>query len=64
LRARLLDRLVVTVAPKILGVGIEAVGDLGIVDLARALALRNMRVERYGADVVLDGHVVYAEETP
>lgn len=66
LRARLVDRLVVTVAPKVLGVGIEAVGDLGIADLAHALRLRDLRVRMYGPedgpDLVLDGRVEYAGE--
>lgn len=61
LRARLADRLVVTVAPKVLGAGIEAVGDLGIGVLADAIRLDPVTVERYGADVVFDGRVVYAE---
>lgn len=61
LRAHLADRLVVTVAPKILGAGVEAVGDLSIVDLERAIALRELRVDRYGEDFVLDGRVVYPE---
>ncbi len=63
LRARLADRLVVTVAPKLLGAGIEAVGDLGIGALADAIRLDPATVERYGADIVLDGRVVYAEAT-
>ncbi len=60
LRARLVDRLVVTVAPKLLGTGIEAIGDLGIDDLSQALTLRDPRVTRYGPDLVLDGHVTYS----
>jgi len=61
LRARLVDRLAVTIAPKILGAGIEAVGDLAIRDLDRALALTDLRVIPYGADLVLDGHVTYPD---
>lgn len=61
LRARLADRLVVTIAPKVLGTGIEAVGDLGIDDLARALSLRDVQVRAYGPDLVLDGRLVYPE---
>lgn len=61
LRVQVVDRLVVCVAPKILGQGIEAVGDLGIHDLGRALSLQEMQVTRYGADLVLDGHVTYPE---
>lgn len=64
LRQRLVDRLVVGVAPKILGTGIEAIGDLGIDDLARAVRLDGARVTAYGADLVIDGRAVYppAEE--
>lgn len=64
LRARSVDRLVVCLAPKILGAGIEAVGDLGIDDLARALVLRDMTVTPHGADFVIDGWVVYAMDHP
>jgi len=61
LRARLVDRLAVCVAPKLLGAGIEAVGDLGIGDLARALALRDLTVTPHGVDLVIDGRVVYPD---
>lgn len=61
LRAKLVDRLVVTVAPKLLGAGIEAVGDLGITALADAIRLDPVTTERYGADLVLDGQVAYPE---
>ena len=59
LRARLVDRLVVCVAPKILGSGIEAVGDLGISELVRTLIVADAAVTPYGADLVLDGRVEY-----
>lgn len=60
LRARLVDRLAICIAPKILGVGIEAIGDLGIEDLANALRLREPRLVPAGADFILDGQVTYA----
>jgi diaminohydroxyphosphoribosylaminopyrimidine deaminase / 5-amino-6-(5-phosphoribosylamino)uracil reductase len=59
LQARLVDRVVVCVAPKILGAGIEAVGDLGIRELAGALIMTDTSVTRYGVDLVLDGRVEY-----
>jgi riboflavin-specific deaminase-like protein len=62
LRARLVDRLAVCVAPKILGAGIKAIGDLGIVDLAQSLLLSELRATPYGADLVLDGRVIYPED--
>ena len=64
LQARLVDRLVVCVAPKILGAGIEAVGDLGIRELARTLILTDTFVKPYGIDLVLDGRVGYPGTPP
>jgi riboflavin biosynthesis pyrimidine reductase len=64
LQARLVDRLVVCVAPKILGAGIEAVGDLGIRELARTLRLTDTSVSPYGVDLILDGRVEYPGAPP
>jgi len=62
LRARLVDRLAVCIAPKVLGAGIDAVGELGIRDLACALTLNEVRVTSYGTDLVIDGRVTYPVE--
>ncbi|MEI7768967.1 MAG: RibD family protein [Chloroflexales bacterium] len=59
LRARLADRLAVTVAPKILGAGTDAVGDLGIARLGDAYALADVRVTPYGPDLVIEGRLIY-----
>jgi diaminohydroxyphosphoribosylaminopyrimidine deaminase/5-amino-6-(5-phosphoribosylamino)uracil reductase len=59
LRARLVDRLVVCVAPKVLGSGIEAVGDLGIRELTRSLIMTDTLVASYGVDLIFDGRVEY-----
>jgi diaminohydroxyphosphoribosylaminopyrimidine deaminase/5-amino-6-(5-phosphoribosylamino)uracil reductase len=64
LEARLADRLVVCVAPKILGAGIEAVGDLGIRELARTLLMTDTSVTPYGVDLVLDGRIEYPVTPP
>jgi diaminohydroxyphosphoribosylaminopyrimidine deaminase/5-amino-6-(5-phosphoribosylamino)uracil reductase len=64
LRARLVDRLAVCVAPKILGTGIEAVGDLGIRELARTLIVTDASLSRYGEDLVLEGRVEYPDAPP
>jgi diaminohydroxyphosphoribosylaminopyrimidine deaminase/5-amino-6-(5-phosphoribosylamino)uracil reductase len=64
LRARLVDRLVVCVAPKILGAGIEAVGDLGIRELARTLIMADTSVTTCGVDLVLDSRVEYPGSPP
>lgn len=59
LQVRLVDRLVVCVAPKILGSGIEAVGDLGISELAGAMIVTDTSTTPYGPDLVFDGRVEY-----
>ncbi|MEJ7631654.1 MAG: dihydrofolate reductase family protein [Rubrobacteraceae bacterium] len=59
LRGQFVDRLAVCVAPKILGRGVEAIGDLGIRDLTDSLTLADTTVTAYGADTVFDGRVVY-----
>jgi 5-amino-6-(5-phosphoribosylamino)uracil reductase/diaminohydroxyphosphoribosylaminopyrimidine deaminase/5-amino-6-(5-phosphoribosylamino)uracil reductase len=64
LRAGLVDRLAVCVAPKILGNGIEAIGDLGIRDLSRSLTLTDVAVEPYGVDLILSGRVEYPDSIP
>ena len=63
-RAGLVDRLAVCVAPKILGEGIEAIGDLGIRDLSRSLTLVDAAVEPYGVDLVLSGRIEYPDGVP
>jgi riboflavin-specific deaminase-like protein len=57
LRARLCDRLVVCIAPRILGRGIEAVGDLGIDRLQDAVTFSSLRMTPCGDDLIVDGHL-------
>jgi len=59
LRARLASRMVVCVAPKILGEGLSAIGDLGISRLADAYHLSGVRVTALGADQIIEGDLVY-----
>jgi diaminohydroxyphosphoribosylaminopyrimidine deaminase / 5-amino-6-(5-phosphoribosylamino)uracil reductase len=57
LRQRLVDRLIVCVAPKLVGTGIDAVGDLEIRRLSEALILTDVRITQVGKDVVFDGQM-------
>ena len=57
LRRRLAHRLVVCVAPNVLGAGVEAVGDLGIARLDEALTFRHAGFRLCGADVLFEGEV-------
>jgi 3,4-dihydroxy 2-butanone 4-phosphate synthase/GTP cyclohydrolase II len=55
LRAGLVDRLVATVAPIVLGRGIEGVGDLHVAAVSQAIRLRNTSVTLVGDDVLIAG---------
>jgi diaminohydroxyphosphoribosylaminopyrimidine deaminase / 5-amino-6-(5-phosphoribosylamino)uracil reductase len=57
LAGRLVDRLVVCIAPKIIGSGLDAVGDLGIRSLADALTFERAEIRQLGPDIVFDGRV-------
>jgi riboflavin biosynthesis pyrimidine reductase len=60
LRERLVDRVVVAVAPLLLGKGTDAVGDLGTSLVADGLRLRNQTVHRLGPDLLVTGDVDWA----
>jgi riboflavin-specific deaminase-like protein len=57
LSARLVDRLVVAVAPKIIGRGTEAIGELNINDLGNAITFTNFETHRLGPDLIFDGRL-------
>jgi 3,4-dihydroxy 2-butanone 4-phosphate synthase/GTP cyclohydrolase II len=55
LRARLADRVIVGIAPTILGAGTDAVGDLDIASVTHGLRITNRSVYRAGDDLMLAG---------
>lgn len=63
LKERLADRLIVVLAPKIIGQGIGAVGDLGIRRMDDALVFSFHRMIRRGADIVLDLRIGHESRT-
>ena len=57
LRAKCVDRLIVCIAPKVIGSGVEAVGDLGLDRLRDALTFRSARFVACGDDMLFDGEL-------
>jgi riboflavin biosynthesis pyrimidine reductase len=53
LGASLADRIVVGTAPRIIGAGTEAVGDLGVARVTEGIALHNRLVHLTADDVVM-----------
>ena len=54
IRQQLVDKFVVILAPKIMGKGIDAVGDLQITDVERALRLSFAKTYRSGEDLIIE----------
>lgn len=57
LRERLVDRLVVSISPIMVGAGLEAVGDLGIDQVCNAVTLAERVVTQVDGDVIIAGTV-------
>jgi diaminohydroxyphosphoribosylaminopyrimidine deaminase/5-amino-6-(5-phosphoribosylamino)uracil reductase len=64
LAGQLVDRLVVAVAPKILGRGIDAVGELGISKVANAITFSSLKTRRLGPDVIFDARLSRTTSSP
>ena len=54
---KLVDRLVVGIAPTIMGAGVEAVGDLGVGSVADSVRLTNRSVHQAGRDLLVAADV-------
>jgi len=57
LAVRAVDRLVVVIAPKIIGQGTEAIGDLGVTRLSDAITFASVRTRRLGDDIIFDARM-------
>ena len=58
LKQDLVDRVMVSVAPKLLGAGTEGVGDLGTRSVTEGLTLQDRRVHVVGDDILVAGSIV------
>lgn len=57
LAEKLVDRLVLGIAPTIMGAGVDAVGDLGVASVAESIHLTNRSVHRAGDDLLVAADV-------
>jgi len=59
LKAKMVDRIIVAIAPMIIGNGIEAIGDLGIKMVDESIKLVNVTTRKRGPDLLISGDVHY-----
>jgi len=57
LRDNLAQRIVVVIAPKILGTGVQAVGDLNIKRIDAAKKLTIQKILKRGDDIIIDSRL-------
>jgi diaminohydroxyphosphoribosylaminopyrimidine deaminase/5-amino-6-(5-phosphoribosylamino)uracil reductase len=57
LKVKLPDRVVIVIAPKIVGKGVEAVGNLNIQSMDESLRLAYRKIRRLGDDLIIDARI-------
>lgn len=57
IKEKLVDRVIIFVAPKLLGAGIDCLQDLGIRDLKQAVVLKDLECEKLGPDLMITGKI-------
>jgi diaminohydroxyphosphoribosylaminopyrimidine deaminase/5-amino-6-(5-phosphoribosylamino)uracil reductase len=63
LASRSVERIVAVIAPKIIGAGVEAIGDLGIRHLKDAITFSSVRTSKVGRDFIFDGRICSTPES-
>ena len=59
LRERLADRAAIFVAPRIMGEGLRAVGDLGVTGTEKMLRLSGIKTGRFEGDILFEAEIEY-----
>lgn len=59
LKEKMVDRIFIAIAPKILGEGIQSVGDLGKLFINQAIQIENMKFKKADSDIIIFGDLKY-----
>ena len=57
LKANLVDKMIILTAPKIMGKGLEAIGDLGVCKIKDAIKFSSFKTMQKGDDFVFEGYI-------
>jgi riboflavin biosynthesis pyrimidine reductase len=58
LKANLVDKMIILTAPKIMGKGLEAIGDLGVSKIKDTIKFSSFKTMRKGDDLVFVGAIL------
>lgn len=57
IKDRIADKLLIFTAPKLVGNGFEAIGNLGITNIDKAVKLKSIKTMKIGKDILLEGYL-------
>jgi riboflavin-specific deaminase-like protein len=57
LKANLVDKMIIPIAPKIIGKGLEAIGDLNINKINNAIKFSSFKTMKKGDDIIFEGTI-------
>ena len=57
LNAGIVDKALIFTAPKLIGNGVGAIGNLGITKIGKAIKLKNPVTRKIGSDLLIEGHI-------
>ena len=57
IKAGIVDKIVIFAAPKIIGSGKGAIGNLGITKINKAINLKNTKTGKVGNDLMIEGYL-------
>ncbi len=58
LKANLVDKMIIPIAPKIIGKGLEAIGDLNINKINKAIRFSSFKTMKKGDDIIFEGTIL------
>jgi riboflavin-specific deaminase-like protein len=58
LKAGLVDKMIIPIAPKIIGKGLEAIGDLNINKVNKAIRFSSFKTMKKGDDIIFEGTIL------
>ena len=57
LRSKIVDKILFFISPKMIGKGLEAIGDLGVKKVDKSINLKNIDYKKIGKDMLIEGYL-------
>ena len=57
IKSKIVDKVILFIAPIFIGKGIELLGDVGVKSIKKVIKLKNVKIERIGEDIQVEGYL-------